>query len=148
MNAPFGSEAERLKLNVIADAVKMNIPFFNTGMLGSKRYMDKQEAKVMNFLRAYLEAVKILKTERESSIKALAQFTRVNNLKAIAEGYDYFNNQLQPVPYPSVEAMQAVVAQLAENNSKARGVDARAYVNDRYLKRLEEEGFVKKIWGK
>jgi len=148
VNAPFGSEAERLKLNVIADAVKMNIPFFNTGMLGSKRYMDKQEAKVMNFLRAYLEAVKILKTERESSIKALAQFTRVNNLKAIAEGYDYFNNQLQPVPYPSVEAMQAVVAQLAENNSKARGVDARAYVNDRYLKRLEEEGFVKKIWGK
>lgn len=148
VNAPFGSEAERLKLSVIADAVKMNIPFFNTGMLGSKRYMDKQEAKVMNFLRAYLEAVKILKTEREYSLKALAQFTRVNNLKAIAEGYDYFNNQLQPVPYPSVEAMQAVVAQLAENNPKARGVDARAYVNDRYLKRLEEEGFVKKIWGK
>ena len=148
VNAPFGSEAERLKLNVIADAVKMNIPFFNTGMLGSKKYMDKQEAKVINFLRAYLEAVKILKTEREYSIQALAQFTRVNNLKAIAEGYDYFNNQLQPVPYPSVEAMQAVVAQLAENNPKARGVDARAYVNDRYLKRLEEEGFVKKIWGK
>ena len=36
VNAPFGSEAERLKLNVIADSVKMNIPFFNTGMLGSK----------------------------------------------------------------------------------------------------------------
>lgn len=148
VNAPFGSEAERLKLNVIADSVKMNIPFFNTGMLGSKRYMDKQDAKVMNFLRAYLEAIKILKTEREYSIKALAQFTRVSNLKAIAEGLDYFNNQLQPVPYPSVDAMQAVVAQLAESNPKARGVDAKVYVNDRYLKRLEDEGFVKKIWGK
>ena len=148
VNAPFSSEAERLKLNVIADSVKMNIPFFNTGMLGSKRYLDKQEAKVMNFLRAYLEAIKILKTERDYSIKALAQFTRVNNLKAIAEGYDYFNNQLQPVPYPSVDAMQAVVAQLAESNSKAKGVDAKAYVTDRYLKRLEEEGFVKKVWSK
>ena len=148
VNAPLGSEAERLKLNVIADSVKMNIPFFNTGMLGSKRYMDKQETKVMNFLRAYLEAIKILKTERDYSIKALAQFTRVQNVKAIAEGLDYFNAQLQPVPYPSVEAMQAVVAQLAETNPKARGVDAKNFVNDRYLKRLEEEGFVKKIWGK
>ena len=148
VNAPFGSEAARLKLNVIADSVKMDIPFFNTGMLGSKRYMDKQEAKVMNFLRAYLEAIKILKTEREYAIKALAQFTRVNNLKAIAEGYDYFNAQLLPVPYPSAEAMQAVVAQLAESNPRARGVDAKNYVNGRYLKRLEEEGFVKKIWGK
>ena len=91
-NAPFGTEAERLKLNIIADSVKMDIPFFNTGLLGSKRYLDKQDAKVMNFLRAYLEAIKVLKTEREYSIKALAQFTRVQNLKAVQEGYDYFVN--------------------------------------------------------
>jgi ABC-type nitrate/sulfonate/bicarbonate transport system substrate-binding protein len=148
VNAPFGSEAEKLKLNVIADSVKMNIPFFNTGLLGSKRYLEKQDAKVMNFLRAYLEAIKILKTEREYSVKALARFTRVPNLKAIQEGYDYFNNQLQPVPYPSLEAMQAVVAQIAETNPKARNVDAKNYVSDRYLRRLEDEGFVKKIWGK
>jgi NitT/TauT family transport system substrate-binding protein len=148
VNAPFSSEAEKLKLNVIADSVKMDIPFFNTGLLGSKKYMDKQEAKVLNFLRAYLEAIKVMKTEKEYSLKAMAKFTRVQNLKAIQEGYDYFNNQLQPVPYPSVEAMQAVVAQIAETNSKARGIDAKAYVNDRYLKRLEEEGFVKKLWEK
>ena len=147
-NAPFGIEAERLKLNVVADSVKMDIPFFNTGLLGSKRFLDKQEARVMNFLRAYLEAIKILKTEREYSIKALAQFTRVQNLKAVQEGYDYFVKQLEPVPYPSVIAMQAVVDQIAETNPKAKSVDAKNYVNDRYLKRLEEEGFVKKIWGK
>jgi ABC-type nitrate/sulfonate/bicarbonate transport system substrate-binding protein len=148
VNAPFGTEAEKLKLNVIADSVKMEIPFFNTGLLGSKKYMDKQESKVLNFLRAYLEAIKILKTEREYSVKALAQFTRVQNLKAIQEGYDYFVNQLQNVPYPSVEAMQAVIAQIAETNPKARKVDAKTYVSDRYLKQLEEEGFVKNIWGK
>ncbi len=147
-NAPFGSEAERLKLNVLADSVKMDIPFFNTGILGSKTYMDKQEGKVLNFLRAYLEAIKILKTEKEYSINALAQFTRVPNLKALEEGYDYFNNQLQPVPYPSLEAMQAVVAQIAETNPKARKADPRAFVSDRYLKQLEAEGFVKRIWGK
>jgi hypothetical protein len=58
VNAPFGSEAERLKLNIFADSVKMEIPFFNTGLLGSKRYMDKQDGKVLNFLRAYLEATR------------------------------------------------------------------------------------------
>ena len=147
-NAPFGNEAERLKLNVLADSVKMDIPFFNTGVLGSKRYMDKQEGKVLNFLRAYLEAIKILKTEKEYSISALARFTRVQNRKALEEGYDYFNNQLQSIPYPSLEAMQAVVAQIAETNPKARKADPRAFVSDRYLKQLEAEGFVKKIWGK
>ena len=147
-NAPFGLEAERLKLFVLADSVKMNIPFFNTGLLGSRRFLDKQEGKVMNFLRAYLEAIKILKTERDYSIKALGQFTRVSNLKSVAEGYDYFVKQLEPVPYPSVPAMQAVVDQIAESNPKAKGIDAKNYINDRYLKRLDEEGFIKKIWGK
>jgi ABC-type nitrate/sulfonate/bicarbonate transport system substrate-binding protein len=147
-NAPFGIEAERLKLNVLADSVKMDIPFFNTGLLGSKRFLDKEETKVVNFLRAYLEAIKVLKTEREYSIKALAQFTRVQNLKAVQEGYDYFVKQLEPVPFPSVGAMQAVVNQIAETNPKARGIDAKNYVTDKYLKRLEEEGFVKRIWGK
>jgi NitT/TauT family transport system substrate-binding protein len=148
VNAPFASEAERLKLNVLADSVKMNVPFFNTGLLGSKRYLEKQDAKVMNFLRAYLESIKVLKTERDYAVKALARFTRVQNLKAIQEGYDYFVNQLPNVPYPSAEAMQAVVAQIAETNPKARGIDAKTYVSDRYLRRLEDEGFVKKLWGK
>jgi NitT/TauT family transport system substrate-binding protein len=147
-NAPFGIEAERLKLNVLADSVKMDIPFFNTGLLGSRRFLDRQEAKVMNFLRAYIEAIKLLKTERDYSIKALTQFTRVQNLKAVQEGYDYFVKQLETVPYPSAVAMQAVVDQIAESNPKARGVDARNYVSDKYLKRLEEEGFVKRVWGK
>jgi hypothetical protein len=44
--------------------------------------------------------------------------------------------------------LQAVVAQIAETNPKARGIDAKSCVSDRYLKRLEEEGFVKKLWGK
>ena len=103
---------------------------------------------MLNFLRAYLESIKVFKTERDYSVKALAQFTRVQNLKAVQDGYDYFVNQLVNVPYPSAEAMQAVVAQIAETNPKARGVDAKNFVTDRYLKRLEDEGFVKKLWGK
>lgn len=66
----------------------------------------------------------------------------------LEEGYDYFKDQIQPVPYPSFEAMQAVVAQIGETNPKARQVDAKSYINDRYLKKLEEEGFVKRLWGR
>jgi NitT/TauT family transport system substrate-binding protein len=66
MNAPFGAEAEKLKLNVVADSVKMGIPFFNTGLLGSKKFFDQNEMKVLNFLRAYLEAIKVLKRKENT----------------------------------------------------------------------------------
>ena len=148
MNAPFGAQAEKQKLNVLADSLKMGIPFFNTGLLGSRRTLEQQERKVLNFLRVYLEAIKILKTDREFSIRALSQFTRVKDLKIVEEGYDYFKDEIQAVPYPSLEAMQAVVTQMAETNPKANRVDAKTYISERYLRQLEDEGFVKRLWGK
>lgn len=41
-----------------------------------------------------------------------------------------------------------VVAQIAEIGPKARGIDAKSYLKDRYLKRLEENWFVKKLWAR
>jgi hypothetical protein len=78
----------------------------------------------------------------------LSQFSRVKDLKIVEEGYDYFKDEIQVVPYPSLEAMQALVAQMAETNPKAKRVDPKTYISDRYLRRLEEEGFVKRLWGK
>jgi len=146
MNAPFGTQAQKLKVNIVADSVKMDIPFFGTGLLGSRRVLDRDERKVLNLLRAYLEAIKVLKLERAWSIQALAQFTRVTDLKAVEEAYDNFKDQLPNVPHPSLEAMQAVVSQMAETSPKARSADARSYIDDRYLRQLESEGFVKRIW--
>lgn len=148
MNAPFGIEAERQKLYILADSLNMGIPFFNTGLLATRRFLDQNEGKTLNFLRAFLEAIKVLKTDREYSLKALSRFTRINNVKALEEGYDYFKDVLPNVPYPSLEAMQAVIAQLADTNPKARQVDARTYISGRYFKQLEDEGFVKRLWGR
>lgn len=148
MNAPFGAQAEKLRLSILADSTKMGIPFFGTGLLGSRRFFEREEGKVLNLLRAFLEAIKVLKTERAWSMQALAQFTRVTDMKVVEEAYESFKEQLPNVPYPPLEAMQAVVAQMAETSPKARQADARAFINDRYLRQLENEGFVKRLWQK
>ena len=148
MNAPFGAQAEKLRLNIIADSLKMGIPFFGTGMLGSRRVIEREETKVLNVLRAFLEAIKVLKTERAWSMQALSRFTHVPDMKLIEEAYDSFKDELPNVPYPSLDAMKAVIAQIAETSPKARQVDARNYVSDRYLRQLENEGFVKRLWQK
>ena len=44
---------------------RLGIPYFNTGICGSAKVLQKNETKIMNFLRAYLEAMKIFKTEPE-----------------------------------------------------------------------------------
>lgn len=147
-NAPFGAAAKKFNFNVLADAAALGIPYFNTGMCGSAKLLMKNEGRILNFLRAYLEAIKIFKTEPEYTLKALAQFSRVNDQELLKEAYEYNKNRIPDIPYPSVKAMQAVIDPLVEADPKLGKIDAKAYVSDRFLKKLEEEGFVRKLMGR
>jgi hypothetical protein len=117
-------------------------------MCGSAKLMQKNEGRILNFLRAYVEAIKIFKTEPEYTLKALAQFSRVNDQELLKEAYEYNKNKIPDIPYPSVSAMQAVVDPLVAAESKLGKIDAKNFVTDRYLKKLEEEGFVQKLMGR
>ena len=147
-NAPFGNVAKKFNFNILADAGALGIPYFNTGMCGSAKVLQKNEGRILNFLRAYLEAIKIFKTEPEYTLKALAQFSRVNDQELLKEAYDYNKNKIPDIPYPSLSAMQAVIDPLVEAEPKLGKIDAKNYISDRYLKKLEEEGFVKKLMGR
>jgi NitT/TauT family transport system substrate-binding protein len=147
-NAPFGSAAKKFNFNIIADAVALGIPYFNTGICGSAKLLQKNETRILNFLRAYVEAIKIFKTEPEYTLKALAQFTRVNDAELLKESYDYNKARIPDMPYPSLTAMQAVVDPLVAADPKAGKVDAKNFITDRFLKKLEEEGFVQRLMGR
>jgi NitT/TauT family transport system substrate-binding protein len=147
-NAPFGNVAKKFNFNILADAGALGIPYFNTGMCGSAKVLQKNEGRILNFLRAYVEAIKIFKTEPEYTLKALAQFSRVSDQEFLKEAYDYNRNKIPDIPYPSLSAMQAVIDPLVEADPKLGKIDAKNYISDRYLKKLEEEGFVKKLMGR
>ena len=147
-NAPFGAVAKKFNVNILADAGALGIPYFNTGMCGSAKLLQKNEGRILNFLRAYVEAIKIFKTEPEYTLKALAQFSRVNDQELLREAYEYNKNRIPDIPYPSLSAMQAVVDPLVASEPKLGKVDAKNFISDRFLKKLEEEGFVQKLMGR
>ena len=147
-NAPFGAVAKKFNVNILADAGALGIPYFNTGMCGSAKLLQKNEGRILNFMRAYVEAIKIFKTEPEYTLKALAQFSRVNDQELLKEAYEYNKNRIPDIPYPSLSAMQAVVDPLVAGEPKLGKVDAKSFISDRFLKKLEEEGFVQKLVGR
>ncbi len=147
-NAPFGALAKKFNFNILADAGALGIPYFNTGICGSAKLLQKNEGKILNFLRAYVETIKIFKTEPEYTLKVLAQFSRVSDQELLKEAYEYNKTRIPDMPYPSLTAMQAVVDPLVAADPKAGKVDAKNFITDRFLKKLEEEGFLQKLLGR
>ena len=105
-NAPFGAEAKKLNFNILADAGALNIPYFNTGMCGSTQMMQKNEARMLSFLRPYLEAIKIFQTEPEYTFEGAFAIQQGERHELLKEAYEYNRPRIPDVPYPSVVAMQ------------------------------------------
>ena len=78
-----------------------------------------------------MQAIKIFNTETEYTLKAI-----------------YNKTKIPDIPYPSLSAMQTVIDPFVEADPKLSKIDARNYISDRFLKKLEEEGFVKKLMGR
>ncbi|TAK04583.1 hypothetical protein EPO44_06510 [bacterium] len=73
---------------------------------------------------------------------------KLNDADALEETYNqYALKFMQRAPYPTVKGLETVIEELAKRNSKAKGVDARSYVETRFIKELEESGYLAKLYG-
>ena len=143
-NAPFGSMAKKFNFNVLADAGALGIPYFNTGMCGSAKLIQKNEGRILNFLRAYVEAIRFFNRTGiylEGGWRSSAGSTT----RAFERAYDY--NKIRSPTFLSVmSAMQAgSIRWLPRNRSWARSM--RGICQRSLFEKLEEEGFVQKLMG-
>jgi len=94
-----------------------------------------------------LEGIKIYKTDREFSIRALEQFTRSTDARMLAALWEENGRVIQRVPYPSVDGLQSVIDEVAARKPEARRFKPADFVDTRFVKELEESGFVKALYG-
>ncbi len=140
-NAPFGVDGEEIQLQCFGGRRRVGDSLFQHRNV-RQRQIDcrKTRGRILNFLRAYVEAIKIFKTEPEYTLKALAQFSRVNDQELLKEAYEYNKNKIPDIPYPSVSAMQAVVDPLVAAEPKLGKIDAKNFVSGSVFKETGRRG--------
>jgi hypothetical protein len=52
------------------------------------------------------------------------------------------------VPYPNLKGVETILEDLAKTNPKAKGADPRRFIEPRFLKEIEDSGFVAQLYKK
>ena len=73
------------------------------------------------------------------------QFPKLEDQDAIAATYDYFAPEAQELPYPTLKGIQTVLEGPKTTQPKAAGAKPEDFVDARFVKELEESGFVKNL---
>jgi NitT/TauT family transport system substrate-binding protein len=135
--------AEKLGYPTVVDMVALKIPFPQNGIFTSTKLIRDNPDFVRRYMRAYVEAIQFFKTHNEDTVKIMRKYSRVEDRKFLDEAWDWHVKFMPDAPYPPADGYQLVLQDMAEKNPKASQADVKDYIDARFVKELEDSGFIK-----
>lgn len=140
---PHLTKAAKAGYRVLADMGEMKANFSQSTVYVRRSYLRENRELVRQFLKAYAEAVHILKTDRERSLKVFAKRMRVDDSEVLNATYDYFAPRFSFPPRVNVAGINDTLDFYAERNPEVRGRKLQEFVDHSVLDEVERAGFFK-----
>lgn len=137
--------AERLGYPTVVDMVTLKIPFPQNGIFTSTRLIRENPDLVRRYLRAYVEAIHYYKTHKEETIKIMQKYSRLNDRRVLEEAWEWHAKFMPEAPYPPADGYQLILQDMAEKNPKAAQANVKDYIDTRFIKEIEDSGFIKNL---
>ncbi len=148
LSPPFTGMAKKLGLRELADLRRLDVEFAGSSIAAMGPYIKSHPSTVENFLKAYIESIHFMKTQRDKSVSVIMKYLKMNDRARAEEGYDYYVEIYPQIPYPTPRGIRSVLQFLAAKQPKAATAAPEDFYDISFLKRIEESGFVKALYGK
>jgi ABC-type nitrate/sulfonate/bicarbonate transport system substrate-binding protein len=136
---------DKLGFPVLLDLVSLQIPFPQRGIYATSKLIKERPDTVRRYMRAYVEALQYFKSHKEETINIMRRYSRVEDRKVLEHTWSWFSQNMPGIPRPPVEGYQTVLQEMALTNPKASALDAKDLVDSRFVKELEETGFIESL---
>ncbi|MGH7833701.1 MAG: ABC transporter substrate-binding protein [Candidatus Binatia bacterium] len=144
LSSPTTLVARRLGHKELVNIGTLNLPYIHNGIVTRRSLVRQNPELVKNFLKAYVEAIRITREEPEIAKKALARFLATQDKSIIDEAYESFRPLFPKVPYLNDDIVRSVLA--VTDHPKAATADPKEFYDNRFLKELEDSGFIKEVY--
>ena len=137
-------EAEKLGFKVLVDLAGKRIPYPHSGLISSQKLLREKHDAMLRFGRATVEAIHYFKTNKTQTIAILKKYAKTD-LTTLETAWTYMKNAIPDMPYPTLEGMKTIVAEMARTRPELAKTDAATMVDSSLVKAIDDEGFLKKL---
>jgi ABC-type nitrate/sulfonate/bicarbonate transport system substrate-binding protein len=139
---PESIEAHRQGCQYLIDFSEFGLNYALGGIAARRDYVENNPAITRQFIRAYVEGMHRYRTDRDFTVSVQAEYSGITDRTVAEETYDLTQPGMPPVPYPVVASLQTLIDFMAAEVPEAKNADARKFVDERYIRELEEDGFI------
>jgi sulfonate transport system substrate-binding protein len=145
---PFLTQAEKLGFRNLYNISELKIPFWWNGILSRESIVKTKRPLMLKLARAMVEAIHIIKTEKEYAKALIKKNLGVNDPDGVERAYKDYSAAFPEVPYPTPEGVKTMLDDMAAKNPKAASADPKTYVDTSLVAELEKSGFIKQLYKK
>jgi len=143
MSPPTNARAKKAGFVELMNVAKEGPEFVSVAIGTTRSYIKANEDVVRRVVRAYAEGVQIFKNNKPAALKMIANQLKVKEAEIQEDTYTQFRDYLEYPPYVSRKGMEAVLAEIAEKDPRAKTVKPEDYLDMRFVAELDKKAGAK-----
>src|SRR5947207_11797397 len=129
----FGAQLERQGFGVLADLLKLGIPFQGLGIMARRSFVDRSPDTVERYLRSMIKTMKFLSnpTNKTVVIRSLMRTLRLSKAEDADAGYEMMKVLYERRIYANVDGLRNVIRILGRSNEQIRRLKVEDIIDER-----------------
>jgi NitT/TauT family transport system substrate-binding protein len=125
--------AKKSGMNPMLDFAEKEIDYQMTGVVARGDSLKTNPDAIRRFLRAYVESIRLYKTNRDQAIKETMKAIRTDDRQLAEADYSYRARAFPDDGKPTLKGIQLAIDELAKENPKAKSVTPQQVIDLSYL---------------
>jgi NitT/TauT family transport system substrate-binding protein len=144
MSAPTTIQARAIGLKEIVDITALRIPFLFVGLLTRRKVARENGEAVLRFVRAHIEAISVIRKDKETTIRAMGKFLKTDNRQVLESVYEEYADVFPKVPLMSEAEVKAVLD--VARNPRAKQMRPEEFFDNSFVHKIEASGFIESLY--
>ena len=142
VSPPLDLTAKKQGYNILVNLADLAIPYPQQVVETTDRFIRENPHMVKNFLKGFLESVHYAASHKDETKRLIAKYLKVADAELLEATYQSFLQVTDRSGYPNMEGMRNAMDEVAQRVAVVKTKKPEDFVNTRFLKELEKEGFL------
>ncbi|MBI2989016.1 MAG: ABC transporter substrate-binding protein [Deltaproteobacteria bacterium] len=138
---------DKLGFRELINITDMDLAFPNPALIVQGGILRNKPEVIDRFMRAYTRGIHRARTDKETTMKTIARYSKVEDPFFVQKAYDlYIGKVLEKAPYINMAGMQNALDDLVKTVPAVRNAKPEQFIDLRFLGNLEKSGLIKELY--
>jgi len=143
VSPPLDIVAKKQGYPILVNIAELGIPYPQQVIETTDRFARENPHVVKNFIKGFIEGVRYVATHKEETKKIITKYLKVADPEILEATYQSYLQVTDYSGYPNLDGMRNALEEVVQRVAAAKSKKPEDFVDTRFLKELEKEGFLK-----